>query len=258
MSTVKWSAFAACVAAGVVFACGSACADEVKASGKEKVVIFSAHLDDMSACAGFALLTKDVFDFHVVDFTCCPHPNDARDGLPAGETRRREEAKACAMINATPHYIDEPDGGLYATREVVEKVKKYLTDLKPRAIILHWPLDCHHDHVMSAAAVLKAVRELDLTFDEDFELYFMEEPYQARNFTPHYMVDFSRVADERDRLIRCYVTQAFDGPMRLAAAARGCQSRKKHDKVECYATMGGIPGGNRRRCIFNEIPGSDK
>ena len=72
--------------------------------------------------------------------------------------------------------------------------------------------------VMSAAATLKAVFIANLKP----EIYFMDQVYQSKNFTPDVYVDFTPVADRKWELVRLYACQNREGGMerRLKDAGR--------------------------------------
>ena len=84
---------------------------------------------------------------------------------------------ACALIGATPHFMSEVDGFAYASKEVCERITALFLELQPRAVITHWPIDRHLDHVMCTAAVLKAIELAKLT--PSVETYFFEETHQS-------------------------------------------------------------------------------
>jgi len=224
---------------------------------KETVIIAGAHPDDLVGSAGLALLLKDKFELHVMDFTK-GELGLGMPGLKDGSTAAKrviEEGNACAMIGATPHFMGEVDGFAYANKEVTERIADLFKELKPRAIITHWPLDRHLDHVMCTASVLKAVQLVGLT--DKVEIYFFEETCQSMNFQPRFYVDITSVKAQKDELIRKYVCQnSGDGIVQNKthdAVFRGSQITVKY--AEAYAALRGeLPG---KRTIFSELPRSE-
>lgn len=241
---------------------GVSCTDRnVRAPG-DKVVVLSAHPDDIIACAGFMLKTKDVFEWHVIDFTK-GELGLGEAGFKDGSTARRrmrEETNACAKVNAKIHWLGGIDGHLYATEALCDKLVKMLEELKPRAVILHWPLDHHPDHVMTYALSMKALNRLDWTTDDKVELYFMDEVYQPRDFKVRYSVDITDILEERDSLIRCYECQSPEDNIRFLTKMNYIRSFNTRQGVgwnseryvECYGAFGDRPAG--LKSIFDEVP----
>ena len=221
---------------------------------KEKIIIAGAHPDDLVGSAGLAILLKDIFELHVMDFTK-GELGLGMPGLKDGSTairRVEEEKQACALIGAEPHFMGEVDGFAYANKEVCERITTLFRELRPRAVITHWPIDRHLDHVMCTAAVLKAIELAGLK--PSVETYFFEETYQSMNFQPRFYVDITSVKDRKDELIRKYACQnQNDGIVRNKtndAVFRGSQILVPY--AEAYAALRGeLPG---KRTIFEELP----
>lgn len=234
-------------------------ADAAAKKAKDRVVILSAHPDDQIACTGFTLLTRDIFEFHVIDFTSGQlglGPKGRDDGSTQ-RIRMAEEEKACAMIGAKAHWLGGMDGSLYATEGLCDRLVALLEEIKPRAVIAHWPLDHHPDHVMSYALSMKAISRLGKTCENDLELYFMEEPYQARDFRGDYAVDYTSVLDEWKAFYRCYACQNPESSILLhgkACELHGWNLRDgyvKNRHVEYYAAFGRRKAG--LKSIFDEV-----
>ena len=88
------------------------------------------------------LLTKDVFEWHLVDFTYGEW-GLGKKGFEDGSTkatRIREEEAACALAGIRLHWLGGCDGSLYANEEMCEKLRRLVCEIDPRAIITHWPL----------------------------------------------------------------------------------------------------------------------
>ena len=166
-------------------------AQKVEMPRKERVVFVGGHPDDLAGEIGTALLLASKYEIHVIDFT--------RGGRGLGEAghidgttaarRTKEEERVCKAIGATLHWIDEVDGEAYACRRACELMAKILAEVKPRAIITHWPIDKHLDHAMASVATLKAVKLAGI----EPEIYFHEQDHQTRGFMPVHYVDVTRV-----------------------------------------------------------------
>jgi len=192
------------------------------ALARDTVVLVEAHPDDLAGHSGTALLLAEKFDVKVVDFTRGENGLGEAAYLDGSCARIRveEEKKACAFLGVEPVFMGQVNyKGLkaFANEAATEELKAMFLKWKPRAVILHWPLDDHPDHVQSTAAALHALYLAKL----NPEVYFQEQTTQSRNFRPKYHVDISRVKEKKDALIRCYVCQEGEK----------IRERKEHDSV---------------------------
>ena len=220
--------------------------------GREAIAFVCAHPDDLCGCAGLAFRLADLgkYDLHVIDFT------HGKRGL--GEAayldgscraqRIQEEEAACAMLGAQLHWLDEIDGDSYARPETCAKLAALLSQIRPRAAIAHWPIDCHADHSMSAAAFQRAM-QLSRVFPE---VYFMEQVHQSRHFHADRYVDITTTAERKYALLGLYVCQSGDQIAAERRIAEMYHGRKIGvEFAEAYAdwplTM--APG----RCLLDEI-----
>jgi len=223
----------------------------VTASAAKDVVLYvGAHPDDLEAVAGLALRMKDDYDFRVVDFTrgeggCGPA------GFYDGSTARKrmaEERRACAMIGCEPVFLCQTNFQgrfAFADRKVTEELEGLIWSLKPKAVITHWPVDTHADHVQCSAAVQHAVSNLKRDRGFKTELYFNEEPpWQTVNYRPTYYVDVTPVETQALALVRCYVCQNGEKIARNKAQRmreRGAEAPVPVTCAEAYTTFTGKP-----------------
>ena len=222
---------------------------------KDRVVTVAAHPDDMAGQMGLALLLAKKCDLHVIDFTHgergCGEEKFRNGWTKAARTK--EEEKVCAGIGATLHWMDEIDGEAMAGRETCERLAKLFKQIQPRAVILHWPIDIHNDHVMSAAASLRALQMAGVSP----EIYFQEQGHQSRGFTPCYYVPVDEVAARKAELTRLYVAQNGDriaeNKLKLSEH-RGNQCFGYGDiYTEAYAVMQGTVRAGE--ALLEELPG---
>ncbi len=186
----------------------------------DRIAVVTAHPDDLMPCFGTIMLSRGLFEWHVIDFT---HGERGlgeagyRDGSTA-RTRMAEEDAVCTALGAKHYWLDEIDGEAYASRETCGRMAELLAELKPRAVFAHWPVDIHGDHSMAGVAALKAVFLAGLSP----EIYFMEQEYQTKRFTPDIFVDVTDVMERKRELIRLYKCQYRDGAIeqRKCAVAR--------------------------------------
>lgn len=223
---------------------------------KNTVAIICAHPDDLIACLGFCHLAHDIFDIHVIDFTHGER-GCGEEKFRSGWTKAKrtaEEQAVCASIGATLHWLDEVDGEAYARPETVARLAAILKELAPRAVIAHWPLDIHGDHVMASAATLKALFLADI----HPEIWFMEEAYQSKRFEADVLLDFSPVADKVWESLRFYECQYRDGAMerrrRTLSELYGMRSADYASGILAEGFMRFVPPRQGERCIFDELP----
>lgn len=223
---------------------------------KDAVVIIPAHPDDLSAAVGFCLLSNGKYDIHVIDFTHgergCGYEKFTNGWTKA--TRTREEEAVCAAVGAKLHWLDEVDGEAYACRETCHKLAELLKEIAPRAIIAHWPVDVHTDHVMAGAAALRAAFLSGLRP----EIYFFEQPYQGKRFAPDITLDITPVAKRKLEIIRLWKCQnGNDGLVRHYGAAdeyRGLNSANFYvGRAEAFVSFYPLMQG--MRTVFSELPG---
>ena len=228
----------------VLLALGLAAFAAVSACAREAVVFVGAHPDDLAGEVGAALRLRERYDIHVVDFTRGDRgcgEEKFRSGWTKA-TRTKEEEAVCAAIGAKLHWIDEVDGEAFACREACERMAAVLREVKPRAVITHWPVDIHLDHVMTGAATLKAIKLAGI----DPEIYFHEQDHQSRAFTPTVYVDVTGVEAEKERIIRLYACQNGERialNKRLAGDFRGRSGLRPASFCEAYCAYPGSVKG---------------
>ena len=222
---------------------------------RESVVIVGAHPDDLIGCAGTAFRLREKFDIHLVDFTHGERglgEEKFRSGYTKA-TRTREETEACELLGAKLHWLDEVDGEAHAGRETCERLAAILKELKPRAVIAHWPVDVHTDHVMAGAAAIRAIFLAGIKP----EIYFMEQTYQSKRFVPDVLVDISSVYDKVWESLRLYACQYRDGGMerrrRASADFYGWHSANYY-RAKAEGFMSFVQPMQGERTIFTDLP----
>ena len=217
---------------------------------KESVVFVCAHPDDFGGISGTGMRLAEKFDVHVIDYT---HGERGlgEEGYLNGTVRKMrtvEEENACKVAGATLHWMEEVDGEAAAGMDTCRKLAELLKAINPRAVIAHWPIDTHMDHVMSTAATLKAVQLAGLKP----EIYFQEQHHQSRCYRPVFYVDISSVKARKDEVIRCYKCQWPEAMVeRKTADAKAYAVEVGMALAETLAPMAGTV--SLGRSIFNEI-----
>lgn len=230
-------------------------AAQAPAATPEHVYFIGAHPDDMigMAALAFAVSTNARFRVHVVDLT---RGGAGLAGVSTGETcrvRSAEERKACALLGVEPVFLEEPDGAACAGRGTCEKLAALFRAAPPRAVITHWPVDEHMDHVACYAVVMNAIRFARLPRRP--ELYFFEESIQTRSMPVMFYFPFGQdLMDRKSEFVRCYSCQnPGDGETRrkiLEAKYHGWKSAAAPYAEPYGAFYPRMPGA---RTIFDEL-----
>lgn len=237
------------LAAALAFAAVFAAAP---AQAREAVVFVEAHPDDLAGSLGTAMLLAEKYDVHVVDFTH-GELGLGKPGLEDGSTKKlrtAEETAVCAGAGLRLHWCDQVDGSAYADAAACEQLRALFAAVRPRAVFCHWPVDVHADHVMSAAATLKALKLAGL----DPEIYFHEQDSQSRGFPRAYHVDVSSVLDRKNELVAKYVCQQGGEIAKRKTASQAAYGRNAGlPSAEVFGVMSGTvrPG----KCVFDAIDG---
>lgn len=222
---------------------------------KDVVAFICAHPDDLNLNLGFCHLARDLYDFHLIDYThgergCGP------EKFKSGWTRAKrtaEEEAVCASAGLKLHWLEEIDGEAYACRETCMKLADIFKEISPRALVGHWPVDLHTDHVMTGAAMLRAAFLADLKS----EIWFSPQTYQTRSCIPDTVVDVSAVYDKVVASLRLYDCQNKDDFLvkHYDASARwyAMHSADYYDGYcEGYKSMMPLMQGDRS--IFADLP----
>ena len=205
---------------------------------KENIYFVNAHPDDINAGLGLALILTKIahYRIHLVDFTRGER-GLIEQGVSEAECaaiRTKEEEAVCRELGITPVFLHETDGNAYACRETCMELAEYFKVSPPRAIITHWPLDIHQDHVMCAAAVMKAVKLAETAP----ELYFYRQSHQTLNMPDDYYIPFDeKIMLRKCELLKLYKCQQGDQiAMRQQRdnATYGCRNRVPY--AECFAS----------------------
>lgn len=227
------------------------------AKAKESVLVVCAHPDDSIAMAGTLFLMKDKFDIHIADLTRGDIKFNRSLGVVSGSKaamRTKEEENATRLVGAHVHWLDFVDGALYATPEVCRTLADLICEVKPRAIFTMWPIDRHQDHSMTGTITLKAAT----LSGYKGEFYYYEEVYGSKGFVPVHFVDVTKVIQQKQQYVRCYVSQNANDSLNLVemcgSQGRGykCMYVPGRQHAECFAPLSGFLTQGHH-CIFSEL-----
>ena len=230
-------------------------AKDCAAGSRDAVIYVSCHPDDLAGSVGTVIRLSERYDMHVIEFT---HGERGLDeaGYLDGSTRRlrtAEEEAVCRAIGVPLHWCEAVDGEAFADRVECERIAAYYRQIKPRAIIVHSLIETHFDHMMSAAAAIKATQLAGITP----EIYFQEQEIQSRGFQPSYWVDVSKLTERKREIISLYACQS--GPQIAARKIRtsevnACRmGNRQFSHAEVFGVFPGtVPPG---KGIFDEMDG---
>lgn len=235
---------------------GSARAENPAKTAKRDAVIYvSCHPDDLAGSLGTVMRLTERYDVHVIEFT---HGERGlgEAGYRDGSTRKlrtAEDEAVCRALGVPLHWCEAVDGEAYADRTECERIAAIYRKIKPRAIIVHSLIETHFDHMMCAAAAIKATQLAGIRP----EIYFQEQDIQSRAFQPAYWVDVTRQTARKRELISLWACQA--GP---AIAERKIKTSEVNalrmrnlgaENVEVFGVFPGtVPVG---KGIFDEMDG---
>lgn len=242
------------MAGATLAAMGAKSSPSGEGSGKKKrdvVVYVSCHPDDLAGSIGTVMRLTEHYDVHMIEFTHGERglgEGGCLDGSTA-KMRTAEDEAVCKAIGIPLHWCNEIDGEAFAGRAACEHIAELYKRLKPRAIICHWLVETHYDHMMSAAAAIKATQLAGIRP----EIYFHEQEIQSRSFHPVYWVDVSGLTERKRELISLWACQ--HGPQiaeRKIRTSLANGNRMSLQEAEVFAVFPGtvLPG----KGIFDEMP----
>ena len=175
----------------------------------KNVWFFNAHPDDINAGLGLALVLKELKEYrlHVGAYTRGERGLQSK-GVSFEECaaiRTLEEQKVCAELGVEPVFLPEINAESCAAGiDICREIARLLVETEPVAVVTHWPVDTHPDHVMCAAAVMKGISLSKLPI----ELYFYRQNRQCRNFPENFYLPFDeKVMTKKCELLDMYVCQ---------------------------------------------------
>ena len=237
-----------------VTAVGSGAAETAIPKGKRDAVVYvSCHPDDLAGSVGTVMRLAERYDVHVIEFT----PGErglGEEKFRDGSTRKlrtAEDEAVCRAIGVPLHWCEAIDGEAYADRAECERIAELYRQIRPRAIITHSLIETHFDHMMSAAAAIKATQLAGIAP----EIYFQEQEIQSRSFQPVYWVDVSSLTERKREIISLWACQS--GPAiaerKIRTSTVNALRIGRFSHAEVFGVFPGtVPAG---KGIFDEMEG---
>jgi LmbE family N-acetylglucosaminyl deacetylase len=165
-----------------------------------KVLALGAHPDDIEI---FMFGTLAAYAAQGAELTFAIATDGAKGGKGdpgvLARVRREEAAAAAALLGATLHFLDFPDGELVAGAALIASLKALIRDTAGDLVITHAPNDYHADHralsdgVRIAASFAVPVLHADTM--------------GGTGFSPTHYVDISAYRDIKTQAIRAHRSQ---------------------------------------------------
>jgi LmbE family N-acetylglucosaminyl deacetylase len=213
-----------------------------------RVLVIAPHCDDETlGCGGtLALLRRNQCPVRVAVVTNSSGGGTVADDTAAGitEARRRESREALAMLGVEDVvFLDEPDGGLSASRRFMGAAGALLDGFRPDWLFVPSVIEYHRDHVAAGLAFLSLWRRRG----RPGRLFFYEvwSPVPATH-----IVDITGVMDLKKRALGCYATALRHGSYLSSAEGlavyRGLNIGGPETRyAEAYTEIDAAPGGTR-------------
>lgn len=190
-------------------------------TGLLRVLIIGAHPDDAEYAAGglAALYCADGHTVRMVSVTNGEAGHHKTFGPKLVERRRLEAAAAAKIIGAEHEVGNEPDGALWNTQELRERLIRMIRKFKPDLVLTHRPQDYHPDHRAVGQAVIDAAYLLTVpAICRDTEHLQKMPVFGALHdrftrpcpFEPDVVVDIAKVWDKKVAMLEAHESQFFE------------------------------------------------
>lgn len=174
---------------------------------RKKVLVIGAHPDDPESCAGGTVLKMLAagFDVKVVYFTRGERGISGVSLQESARVRMAESVEACKCLGVPYIFMNQIDGESEITARRYLEMKELIEAEEPDAVLTHWPIDSHRDHVNCAVLVLDAWRRVRKKFD----LFYFEAMtgLQSKTFLPTDLIDISEFHDRKVKALYCHKSQ---------------------------------------------------
>jgi len=210
---------------------------------------FLAHPDDAEfLCAGTLIRLRDAgWSVHVATATPGDCGSATQDRWAISAVRTNEAARACGLIAATYHCLDERDIFVVYDNPTLKKAIDLMRRVNPSVVFTHAPRDYMMDHEMVSQLARAATFAFGIPNVSDDvpappgaavpHLYYCD-PFEATEIPysvapePTTLVDVTGVYDRKEQMLACHASQrewlrAHHGmdeyieAMKRASAARG-------------------------------------
>lgn len=167
------------------------------------VLMVGAHFDDVELGAGgtAAKLASEGKNVYKLTLTDNVTNFDAMKIQVEYESSKKQSAEACKVLGVKEITDFEPIRctELEYSKEVMQRVEKYIFDLNIDTIFMHFNADMNMDHVAASRICLTAGRHCKNI------IQFQSNGYVLENvFYPTFFVDVSEFIDKKEAALNCY------------------------------------------------------
>jgi LmbE family N-acetylglucosaminyl deacetylase len=197
---------------------------------KLRVIVFGGHPDDPESGAGglIAALTRQGHE------VICAYGTTFRDGRqyfnrPEAEVRQEEAAAACKVLGAKTKFFPYAHEKLEADKATLNDISKWLVEVKPDIVVVHWPLDTHPNHHVVSSLVWRCYARKG-----GWNLYFFEvmTDQQTIGFSPDLYLDIADVRTVKKRALDEHKSQ---GPEEIWQVHERMHRRRGTECGRAYA-----------------------
>ncbi len=207
---------------------------------KRKILIFSPHPDDETlGCSGFLLkLKKEGHQLSWVIFT-----EISEDGGWQKQHIKRKKSQIKKITNEysfnnvfefgyAPGTLDK-----VPISEIIFKIKKVLSKLKPELILLPHHADIHTDHQVSHQAIMSSSKNFRNKFIKTILAYEtlseteFSAPIPENAFLPNYYVDITKNMKKKLEIMKVYSEEVMKDPYPRSISSIRALARLRGSRV---------------------------
>lgn len=179
----------------------------------QRILAIGPHPDDVElGCFGtLARFDREGAAVHILCLSAGELGLQHLDSSQARLGRRKECERSAALINASVHVANLPDGGISDGLETIHIIEEQLELFKPTIVLMPSPNDTHQDHRNTALAAQSATRSVPNT------VLVYQTPSTTTDFSPVYHVDVTEVFGLKLEAIKIHRSQ--DGKSYMAEDA---------------------------------------
>ncbi len=176
------------------------------------LLVFGPHPDDIEIGLGGAV-ARHAKAGHRVGLCDLTRGELSTNGTP--EQRQAEAFEAARVLGAAwRENLGWPDGGIAATREMIESAVRLIRRCRPRAIAIPYWDDRHPDHVAASHVLKTAVFKSGLrrydTGDETWRPDWVCYYFINDSAPPSFVVDVTDAYPRKQEALACYRSQFVD------------------------------------------------
>ncbi|MFC0187336.1 PIG-L deacetylase family protein [Fictibacillus aquaticus] len=175
----------------------------------KKILVLAPHVDDETIGLGGTILkaVQNGTEVHCLYIT-----NGAKSvsGMSAEElmAARKNEAEQVKSVLGmkTVGYLDQPDGEVKVTDEVVRMLQEQISRIKPDVIFTTTLIDCHPDHVATARILAETLKHTSYTGEVwSYEINCPMDPEYINR-----VVDITPYKEKKDEALKIFRSQSID------------------------------------------------